>query len=475
MTFQKFNYQSKTVKIFIFLFVTIILLACTNTISIAGTMFWDGFSSFDESLYTFGDANTGTASAVDGRLQVAINVTTPSAADDTKYNFSMTPYLPARYTYIQTTINIPSLSGLPTDGLSTDNLARVRLKGCIYKNGDLTTDGEDRLHDVEYYFGLKFKKDGAAYFEANVVRATNSDFSTEEELFDQIIPIDFVFGADYVLSVEFTGDKLVFSCNDFSLTYNVELPFNFTPHMWSNINSRLYLDTGETGNFVVYYDNIYIYGASPGDSAQYAGDYNLYFWRDSKLIDTTTINITNDCYAYLLNGDFYICTASGLLFGDKIIGLIGSNGILNGVKYYEDAEPSFFSSSTAPFGPIEENPYAGEYSGSFSGEDSGEWEFTVTDDGSITGTAISTQSGETFTMKGLCGSDGAFAIEGIGNDEVVKLEGTINESGVVEGTWSYVTSGSTGSLEGTTTSVTNIFLTPASSNSDKTGCFLNQF
>lgn len=93
---------------------------------------------------------------------------------------------------------------------------------------------------------------------AQAYRADDTDWNTETALIDQPFSTVIQKGENYTLSIEFTGEQLIFVCNDETITYDIETQTYEPQDKNFYITSRVYLDQGEEGIFDATIDNVYI-------------------------------------------------------------------------------------------------------------------------------------------------------------------------------------------------------------------------
>jgi hypothetical protein len=81
------------------------------------------------------------------------------------------------------------------------------------------------------------------------------------------------------------------------------------------------------------------------------------------------------------------------------------------------------------------NAYAGNYVGTFSGLANGTFSALIGTDGNVTGSGLSTTTGNTFTLSGSVDTSGQTNLDATGTTLQTVFSGSINSAGVLTGTW----------------------------------------
>jgi len=105
---------------------------------------------------------------------------------------------------------------------------------------------------------LNYNSDGSLIAKAYADRSNNENQNDWTNLFSHDFSVPIALDTFYTLSIKFEGKKLIFNCAGESVEHNITTPTYPAYDEYRSIQTRLYLDSGETGYMKVRFDDIYI-------------------------------------------------------------------------------------------------------------------------------------------------------------------------------------------------------------------------
>jgi hypothetical protein len=171
--------------------------------------------------------------------------------------------LKERPDYLEAKINIKG-----TSWVSEGAMGRARIVGWYYNE----SHGPGSGYYYDKYYGnvlarnwIVFDSDKNLKAAVSVTRYNSSDYSSYTELFHKEFNTPIEFNTDYILSIEFTGSSLIFTCNDESARYQISSDV-YEPYNKSRwLESRVDADSGKSGYIMARFDDVYT-GDSEGES-----------------------------------------------------------------------------------------------------------------------------------------------------------------------------------------------------------------
>lgn len=165
--------------------------------------------------------------------------------------------------YLEAKVNIKDSSWV-----SEGAMGRARIAGWYYN----TSHGPGSGYYYDRYLGnvlarnwIVFDYDNNLKAVASVTRYNSSDYSSYTELFHNEFNTPIEFNTDYILSIEFTGSSLIFTCNDEVARYQISTDV-YEPYDKSRwLESRVDADSGKSGYIMARFDDVYT-GDSEGES-----------------------------------------------------------------------------------------------------------------------------------------------------------------------------------------------------------------
>jgi len=200
-----------------------------------------------------------------GKLRMNGRICNPAGNSQTQrvsVNSSLVQFDPR---YIEAKISIRSGTQIPA---GRNGFARF---GRYYYN-DSRGPGSGRGyngHEDDVWVSIRLINHGGGQTEA-CASAWRSDDPNETygtDLLWECFPTAISYNTEYTLSIEFTGSKFIFRCNDLApITYQVQTPMYEPYEDWTGFTSRVYADPGQCGYIKATFDDVYIYapGISPG-------------------------------------------------------------------------------------------------------------------------------------------------------------------------------------------------------------------
>jgi hypothetical protein len=154
--------------------------------------------------------------------------------------------------------------------LSTGAAGIGRIQGYYYN--DSRGPGSGQVYnkyegDVLAQVRLKYDSNGSLSANAYVDRSNDADETSFTNLFSHTFFTPIALDTDYVLSIGFHENKLIFTCEGETNEYQITTPA-YTPYGEHRLlRSRIQLDPGETGYMKVIFDDVYITpkGSCSGD------------------------------------------------------------------------------------------------------------------------------------------------------------------------------------------------------------------
>ena len=124
--------------------------------------------------------------------------------------------------------------------------------------------------DVLAQVRLRYDSNGSLSAGAYVDRSNDADETNFTNLFSHLFSVPITLGTDYILSIGFYENKLVFTCEGETAEYQITTQV-YTPYGEHRLlRSRIQLDPGESGYMKAIFDDVYI---TPKGSL--IGDYEL--------------------------------------------------------------------------------------------------------------------------------------------------------------------------------------------------------
>ncbi len=194
---------------------------------------------------------------LNGRLQSVYKASDSTGQVDTRLSTKDTPYFEA-------TTRIESATQL-SDGA----IAVARLQGYFYNDSRGPGSGNSYnayQGDIFVQVRLQYRSDGTLNAQAFVDRASEPDESSYTSLFSHTFATPISLDTDYVLSINFVKNKLIFKCNEESIVYTITTPMYPPYGEHRGLRSRLYLDSGEYGYLKTQFDNVYVGTSSLADA-----------------------------------------------------------------------------------------------------------------------------------------------------------------------------------------------------------------
>lgn len=143
----------------------------------------------------------------------------------------------------------------------------ARLQGYFYNDSRGPGSGNDyNLYEGDIFaqIRLEYRSDGTLKAQAYVHRSDTADESIFPNLFSHTFATPISLDRDYILSINFEDQKLIFSCDGETTVYEITTPIYVPYGEHRLLRSRLYLDSGETGYLKTQFDDVYI-GYPSGD------------------------------------------------------------------------------------------------------------------------------------------------------------------------------------------------------------------
>jgi hypothetical protein len=99
---------------------------------------------------------------------------------------------------------------------------------------------------------------GGLWASARIYRMNNFDSTDQTVLLSENFTVPVNIDTYYTVSIHYTGEQLVFKCNDETKIYTITTP-QYKPYDEHRaLRSRLYLDPGESGYVKAFFDEVYI-------------------------------------------------------------------------------------------------------------------------------------------------------------------------------------------------------------------------
>lgn len=206
--------------------------------------------------------------------------------------------------------------------VSAGGMGRVRLAGYFYNElyGPGSYNGYEG--DVWAHVSLQLDDSGTLFAVANL-SASNVDESSYTTLFDAAFPTTISFDTDYVLSINFTGTGFEFACDNDALTYSVATQVNPPSNAFRVVESRTYLDSGESAFIKGRIDDVYV------SSPAYANLSGLWMaaTKNSQVIEGSCSPDRDDSTGLLITQNN--CEITGFsTFGGQVAGVISGSRLL---------------------------------------------------------------------------------------------------------------------------------------------------
>ena len=103
---------------------------------------------------------------------------------------------------------------------------------------------------------------------AGVWRSDDAQGINGQSLLWEVFPTTINYDTEYTLSIEFTGSKFIFRCNELApIIYTVQTPtYDLPDEVWIGLRSRVFADPDQCGYIKATFDDVYIYapGIGPG-------------------------------------------------------------------------------------------------------------------------------------------------------------------------------------------------------------------
>jgi hypothetical protein len=191
----------------------------------------------------------------DGRLQSVLKRSNSNGQVNTYLSPEDAPYIEAK-------VRIDS-----DTQLSGEASCIARLQGYFYNDSRGPGSGIEynkNEGDIFAQIKLTYRIDGTLNATATVERSEKADQSDFSYLFYENFKTPISLDRDYILSINFEDQKLIFSCDGETTIYEITHPI-YPPYGEHRLlRSRLYLDSGETGYLKTQFDDVYI-GYPSGD------------------------------------------------------------------------------------------------------------------------------------------------------------------------------------------------------------------
>jgi hypothetical protein len=184
-----------------------------------------------------------------GRLQSVLKRSNSNGQVSTYLSTKEAPYLEAK-------VRIDSDTQL-SEGAS----CIARLQGYFYNDSKGPGSGNEyNIYEGDIFaqIRLEYRSDGTLNAQAYINRSDTADESAFPNLFSHTFGTPISLDTDYILSINFEGNKLLFSCDDETTVYTITTPIYPPYGEHRGLRSRLYLDPGETGYLKTQFDDVYI-------------------------------------------------------------------------------------------------------------------------------------------------------------------------------------------------------------------------
>ncbi len=158
--------------------------------------------------------------------------------------------------YVEAKVRIDSGSVLSSGAWGV-----IRIKGYFYNESRGPGSGLDHNEfqgDVYADVRLQWFDNGSLGARAYVGRSDSDDENEWSDLSNHDFLTPITFDTDYTLSIEYTGNQLIFKCNGESYTYTIATPQYPAFGEHRQIRSRVYLDPGEYGYIKAMVDDVYV-------------------------------------------------------------------------------------------------------------------------------------------------------------------------------------------------------------------------
>ena len=116
----------------------------------------------------------------------------------------------------------------------------------------------DGVRDVFVRVWLRYNGDDTLSANAYVDRSNDENESDWTNLFSHNFSVPIALDTYYTLSIRFEGKKLIFDCNGETAEHNITTPTYPAYGEHRSLQSRVYLDSGDTGYIKVRFDDVYI-------------------------------------------------------------------------------------------------------------------------------------------------------------------------------------------------------------------------
>jgi hypothetical protein len=190
-----------------------------------------------------------------GRLQSVLKRSDSNGQVNTYLSPEDAPYLEAK-------VRIDS-----DTQLSGEASCIARIQGYFYNDSRGPGSGTEHNKnegDIFAQVKLTYRSDGTLNATATVERSEKADQSDFSYLFYEKFRTPISLDRDYILSINFEDQKLIFSCDGETKVYEIKTLI-YPPYGEHRLlRSRLYLGSGETGYLKTQFDDVYI-GYPSGD------------------------------------------------------------------------------------------------------------------------------------------------------------------------------------------------------------------
>lgn len=130
--------------------------------------------------------------------------------------------------------------------------------------------------DVFASVNLQVNEDGSLSSTVWIDRSEDADFATYTTLLYDTFDASIDWNTDYVLSIRFADNRLIFKCNEKEIIYPVETsryyPYANNRRISRGVESRIFLDPGEFGYLKASFDDVRV---SDGDIVFCLQDYDF--------------------------------------------------------------------------------------------------------------------------------------------------------------------------------------------------------
>ena len=156
--------------------------------------------------------------------------------------------------YVETKMMVKSDSQLYAGAVGA-----ARLSGDYYNENHGSGSGLDYNEmegNVFVSVRIQMNDDRSLVARADVLRSDDAFWSTETELFKEYFQTPINFDTFYTFSIQFTGTKLIFKCNDETLRYTITTPTYPSFFSANYLQSRVWADAGESGYMKAAFDYV---------------------------------------------------------------------------------------------------------------------------------------------------------------------------------------------------------------------------